>query len=84
MRFRTTDLRPHGWEPGQTLQIPDWCVLNRVHPGSSRSGLVGHGADLGPRPDTEPVAAVGARSAVLGEGSVSTLPLRLPWTRLLP
>ena len=25
MRFRTGDLRPHGWQPGQTLFIPDWC-----------------------------------------------------------
>ena len=25
MRFRASDLRPHGWEPGRTLQIPDWC-----------------------------------------------------------
>jgi hypothetical protein len=25
MRFRGADLRPHGWMPGHTLQIPDWC-----------------------------------------------------------
>jgi hypothetical protein len=25
MRLRWLDLRVHGWEPGQTLQIPDWC-----------------------------------------------------------
>jgi len=25
MRFRMADLRPHGWQPGQTLFIPDWC-----------------------------------------------------------
>jgi hypothetical protein len=25
MRFRAEDLRPHGWRPSQTLQIPDWC-----------------------------------------------------------
>ena len=25
MRFRAADLRPHGWQPLQTLQIPDWC-----------------------------------------------------------
>jgi hypothetical protein len=25
MRFRTSDLRPHGWHPGQTLFVPDWC-----------------------------------------------------------
>jgi hypothetical protein len=25
MRFRAADLRPHGWRPPQTLQIPDWC-----------------------------------------------------------
>jgi len=25
MRFRAGDLRPHGWQPGQTLHIPDWC-----------------------------------------------------------
>jgi hypothetical protein len=25
MRFRASDLRPHGWRPPQTLQIPDWC-----------------------------------------------------------
>jgi len=25
MRFRAADLRPHGWAPPQTLQIPDWC-----------------------------------------------------------
>src|SRR5437867_2174492 len=25
MRFRAEDLRPHGWRPPQTLQIPDWC-----------------------------------------------------------
>ena len=25
MRFRTGDLRPHGWQPGQALFIPDWC-----------------------------------------------------------
>jgi hypothetical protein len=25
MRFRTADLRTHGWERGGTLQIPDWC-----------------------------------------------------------
>jgi hypothetical protein len=22
---RAADLRPHGWRPPQTLQIPDWC-----------------------------------------------------------
>jgi hypothetical protein len=25
MHFRGSDLRRHGWQPGQTLQIPDWC-----------------------------------------------------------
>jgi hypothetical protein len=25
MRYRAADLRPHGWAPPQTLQIPDWC-----------------------------------------------------------
>ncbi len=25
MRFRTQDLRPHNWKPGQTLFVPDWC-----------------------------------------------------------
>jgi Ketopantoate reductase PanE/ApbA len=25
MRFRAEDLRPHGWAPAQTFQIPDWC-----------------------------------------------------------
>jgi hypothetical protein len=25
MRFRAADLRPHGWEPGRTLHIPNWC-----------------------------------------------------------
>jgi len=25
MRFRASDMRPHGWEPGSTLQIRDWC-----------------------------------------------------------
>jgi hypothetical protein len=25
LRFRAGDLRPHGWEPGRTLHIPDWC-----------------------------------------------------------
>jgi hypothetical protein len=25
MRFGAGDLRPHGWTPPQTLQIPDWC-----------------------------------------------------------
>ena len=25
MRFRAGDLRPHGWEPGRTLFIPNWC-----------------------------------------------------------
>jgi hypothetical protein len=25
MRFRTEDLRPHGWRPPQTLHIPNWC-----------------------------------------------------------
>jgi hypothetical protein len=25
MQFRAGDLRPHGWRPPQTLQIPDWC-----------------------------------------------------------
>src|SRR5215470_17387432 len=24
MRFRAADLRPHGWRPAQTLQIPEW------------------------------------------------------------
>jgi hypothetical protein len=24
MRFRTADIRSHGWRPLQTLQIPDW------------------------------------------------------------
>ncbi len=24
MRFRASNLRRHGWEPGRTLQIPDW------------------------------------------------------------
>jgi hypothetical protein len=25
MRFRAEDLRLHGWNPPQILQIPDWC-----------------------------------------------------------
>jgi hypothetical protein len=25
IRFRAADLRPHGWAPPQTLQVPDWC-----------------------------------------------------------
>jgi hypothetical protein len=25
MRYRAADLRPYGWGPGGTLQIPDWC-----------------------------------------------------------
>ncbi len=25
MRFRASDLRAHGWEPGGTLHVPDWC-----------------------------------------------------------
>ena len=25
MRFRTDDLRPHGWTPPQTLHVQDWC-----------------------------------------------------------
>jgi hypothetical protein len=25
MRFRASDLRPHGWTPPQTLHIPDRC-----------------------------------------------------------
>ena len=25
MRFRAADLRPHGWTPPRTLQIPDRC-----------------------------------------------------------
>lgn len=25
MRFLAPDLRPHGWQPGQTLHVPDWC-----------------------------------------------------------
>jgi len=25
MRYRATDIRPHGWEPGRTLFIQDWC-----------------------------------------------------------
>jgi hypothetical protein len=25
MRFRASDLHPHGWAPPQTLQLPDWC-----------------------------------------------------------
>ena len=25
MRFRTADLCAHGWEPGQTMFVPDWC-----------------------------------------------------------
>jgi hypothetical protein len=25
MQFRAAELRPHGWAPPQTLQIPDWC-----------------------------------------------------------
>ena len=23
--LRASDLHPHGWEPGRTLQIPGWC-----------------------------------------------------------
>ena len=25
MRFRTSDLQPHGWAPLRTIHIPDWC-----------------------------------------------------------
>jgi hypothetical protein len=25
MRFRAEHLRPHGWRPPQTVQIPNWC-----------------------------------------------------------
>jgi hypothetical protein len=25
LRFRASDLSPHGWAPSQTLQILDWC-----------------------------------------------------------
>ena len=25
MRFRASDLRPHGWEPARTLHVPDCC-----------------------------------------------------------
>jgi hypothetical protein len=31
MRFRTADLRPHGWQPGQTLFIPDWRGCTTEH-----------------------------------------------------
>jgi hypothetical protein len=31
MRFRAADLRPHGWAPPQTLQIPDWCGCSKEY-----------------------------------------------------
>ena len=32
MRFRASDLRPHGLAPPQTLHNPDWCGCTTDYP----------------------------------------------------
>jgi hypothetical protein len=66
MRFRAEDLRLHGWNPPQILQIPDWC-------GCSTEYLpipVGDGwaadPDLGPQPYGDSAPAPRATRSVLG------------------
>jgi hypothetical protein len=70
MRFRTTDLRPHGWEPGHTLQIPDWCGCSTeyipVPVGPDWGDMVRSGTPHRRRIRT----VVGADRAVLGTRSV--------------
>ena len=67
MRYRATDLRPHGWEPGGTLQIPSWCGLfYRVRADTHRRRVVGPRPDLGARRHAEPTAPVAATRTVLG------------------
>jgi hypothetical protein len=67
MRFRPADLRPHGWQPGQTLHIPDWCGCSTEYiPVPVGRDLVGHGADLGPRADAESATPLGTARPVLG------------------
>ena len=38
MRFRAAELRPHGWPPLQTLQIPDWCGCTEYLPVPTSDG----------------------------------------------
>ena len=47
MRFRAEDLRPHGWRPPQTLQIPGLVRLfDGVLADADRRRLAADGADL--------------------------------------
>ena len=60
MRFRAGHLRPHGWQPDQTLHIPDWCGCTPEYlpvPGARRR--VGPGADLGPTQTVNPLRRYG-------------------------
>jgi hypothetical protein len=71
MRFRAVDLRPHGWQPPQTLQIPDWCGCStELSAGANAQRLVADGADLGARANAEPATALGARRPLLGGGYI--------------
>ena len=61
MRFRAEDLRPHGWEPGRTLHIPDWCGCTTEYlPIPDGAGWWQPRADLAPRSDRQPAPAVRA------------------------
>jgi hypothetical protein len=69
MRFRAVDLHSHGWQPPQTLQIPDWWGCSTEHlPVAAEFRLVAARADLGARPGSDPAAALGAPRPVLGDG----------------
>jgi hypothetical protein len=56
MRFRTADLHPHGWEPGGTLQVPDWSGWPTEYlPVPRRRRLVVARPQLGPAQTPNPL-----------------------------
>ena len=67
MRFRAEDLRPHGWQPPPTLQIPDWCGCSTEYlPVPTGEGWWQLVPVWNPDQDTKPLATVGAPSAAMG------------------
>jgi hypothetical protein len=69
MRFRASDLRPHGWAPRQTLHIPDWCGCTTEYlPVPAGDGWWHVVPIWDPDRDAESLAALRARRPVLGEG----------------
>jgi len=83
MRFRASDLHPHGWASPQTLHIPDWCGCTTEYlPVPARDGWW----DLVPiwEPDQAPSPLLGAGRSVLGDRRMILRLLRLAAARMDP